>query len=90
MIYFYAGPKLPEPLWSHTKVQLDNDLIIFGGISNWHSQSNIYSFSCSQQNCIWTKLSQKLSIPRYNAIAMLIPDSLTNCGKKVKKLNEIN
>ena len=76
------GPKLPKPLGSHTKTELDNNLLVIGGISILEPQSAIYSFGCSQGNCIWTTLSQKLSAPRYSAIAMVIPSSLTNCGSR--------
>ena len=64
---------MPKPLGSHTKTELDNNLLVIGGISILEPQSAIYSFGCSQGNCIWTTLSQKLSAPRYSAIAMVIP-----------------
>ena len=70
------GPKLPKPLGSHTKTELDNNLLVIGGISILEPQSAIYSFGCSQGNCIWTTLSQKLSAPRYSAIAMVIAMSM--------------
>ena len=83
-------PKLPKPLGSHTKTELDNNLLVIGGISILEPQSSIYSLGCSQGNCIWTTLSQRLSAPRYSAIAMVIPSSLTNCARqKISGCKEI-
>ena len=73
---------MPKPLHSHSSVQFGDGLLVIGGISNWDSQSAIYYFGCKAAMCSWTTMDQKLSEPRYNAVAMLIPNSLANCDKK--------
>ena len=34
------------------------------------------------ENLVWEEMKQKIQHPRTNAVAMLIPDELTNCTTK--------
>lgn len=79
---------MPKPLHSHSSVQFGDGLLVIGGISNWDSQSAIYYFGCKAAMCSWTTMDQKLSEPRYNAVAMLIPNSLANCVKKKSEIHD--
>ena len=82
------GPKMPKPLHSHSSVQFGDGLLVIGGISDWDSQSAIYYFGCKAAICSWTTMDQKLSEPRYNAVAMLIPNSLADCDKKKLEIRD--
>jgi hypothetical protein len=44
-------------------------------------QSSIYKLICDQLGCKWSEMEQQLIIPRRFFVAMLIPDTLTNCNK---------
>jgi hypothetical protein len=55
-------------------------VIVIGGYSAAH-QSSIYKLICDQLECKWSEMEQKLKIARQLSVAMLIPDTLTNCTK---------
>jgi hypothetical protein len=57
-------------------------VIVIGGYSRTEGvQSSIYKLICDQLECKWSKMEQQLQIARYRAVAMLIPNHLTNCTK---------
>jgi hypothetical protein len=58
-------------------------VILMGGSEgrNFHYQSSIYKLICDQLSCKWSEMEQQLKIPRNSLVAMLIPDTLTNCTK---------
>ena len=63
-------------------VSLGDKIFVIGGLSGPWSEGNIlsdiYQLRCS--NCPWSKLDQSLQYARYDFIAMLIPDVITDCG----------
>jgi hypothetical protein len=64
-------------------------LIFIGGYSTTDggsqtAQSSIYKLICDQLGCKWSKMKQQLHIARSIFVAMLIPDTLTNCTKTGK------
>jgi hypothetical protein len=53
-----------------------------GGFSATHGyQSSIHKLICDQLGCKWSEMAQQLKMSRQNFVAMLIPDTLTNCTK---------
>ena len=67
---------------------MGNDLLVIGGISNWNSQSAIYSFRCTNSSCSWKTVANQLSEPRYNALTMPIPNVLAHCDKRNHTAND--
>jgi hypothetical protein len=55
-------------------------VIVIGGYSAGY-QSSIYKLICDQLKCQWSEMEQKLKFSRQDFVAMLIPDTLTNCTK---------
>ena len=41
--------------------------------------NSIYSMGCSNRNCIISLLNRELSVPRYNFVAIPIPDTISGC-----------
>ena len=69
----------------HSMVRLGKGQAILGGMSNGIFQAKIYSMTCSNKNCIISLLDRKLSAPRYQFLAIPIPDTISGCitgGKK--------
>jgi hypothetical protein len=57
-------------------------VIVIGGYSYGDpEQSSIYKLICDQLECKWSEMEQQLQIARGYLVAMLIPDTLTNCTK---------
>ena len=93
--FLFTGPKLPMPLFRHAMVQLGKGQAIIGGYGDGdgNSQDKIYIFSCINRNCSIRQLSQKLSLPNYWFVAILIPDTLSGCitgGKKFHKMYHVD
>jgi hypothetical protein len=80
--YLIAGPKLPKKLSSASLVPSPDGqgVILISGVSAG-VQSSIYKLSCDQLECKWSEMEQQLQIARRKAVAMLIPNHLTNCTK---------
>jgi hypothetical protein len=55
-------------------------VIVIGGYSA-ADQSSIYKLICDELGCTWSEMEQQLKIGRAYLVAMLIPDTLTNCTK---------
>jgi hypothetical protein len=55
-------------------------VIVIGGYSDGY-QSSMYKLICDQLECKWSEMEQQLKIARSYLVAMLIPDTLTNCTK---------
>jgi hypothetical protein len=69
-------------------VRLGKGQAILGGMSNWVLQAKIYSMTCSNKNCTILLLDRELSVPRYQFMAIPIPDTISGCitgGKKIQK-----
>jgi hypothetical protein len=56
-------------------------VIVIGGYSYGYYQSSIHKLICDQLECKWSEKEQQLKIARMSLVAMLIPDTLTNCTK---------
>ena len=65
---------------SHSMVAFQDKIITVGGTDGSSSMSDLFQMTCEPDNCVWTKMSQKLRIPRHNAVAMLIPDEVLQCN----------
>jgi hypothetical protein len=60
----------------------DGQGVILMGGNSYGYQSSIYKLICDQLECKWSEMEQQLKIPRYDFVAMLIPDTFkTNCTK---------
>ena len=77
--FLFAGKPLPKPLYSHAIVSLGGDIIVIGGWDNDNRQSDLYKFSCSDGECEWTTMDQKLLKPRSSMVAMVVPDDFFDC-----------
>ena len=60
-------------------VRLGKGQAILGGRSNGIYQTKIYSMGCSNSNCIISLLNRELTVPRYNFVAIPIPDTISGC-----------
>ena len=82
------GPSLPKTLQRHAMVPLDKDLVVIAGYSNDGSgyQSSLYILSCHNKGCGWATMTQTLQVARQQFVAMLIPDDLTDCSKKLSNI----
>jgi hypothetical protein len=70
----YAASLVPSPD--------GQGVIVIGGYSNGDGvQSSMYKLICDQLECKWSAMEQQLKIARSHVVAMLIPDTLTNCTK---------
>ena len=81
---FFVGPDLPIPLLSFKMVEFDGKLIAVGGFNGLSNQGSdaLYKLVCSDDDCEWQEMSQKLSVGKYAFVAMMVPDELTNCKQK--------
>ena len=79
---FFAGPDLPIGLRGHSMVALGLGQAVLGGYSSSGYQKKIYHITCSEQICMISLLSQELSVPRVNFVAIPIPDSISGCISK--------
>ena len=63
-------------------IEYGDSLLLMGGFDDGpHVISNsILSLTCESRICVWTELSQQLSIGRVNMVSAIIPDSMTNCS----------
>jgi hypothetical protein len=81
--YFIAGPKLPKTLRGASLLPSPDGqgVIVIGGYSTTDNayQSSIYKLICDELGCDWSEMKQQLKIARQLFVAMLIPDTLTNC-----------
>ena len=75
-------------LSSHAMVHLGKGQAIIGGAGNGQYQAKIHLLSCMNRECSISILSQELSVPKGDFLAIPIPDTITECisgGKKCKK-----
>ena len=75
-------------LYTHAMVQLGNGQAIIGGSGDGVVQAKINLLKCMNRYCAISTLSQELSVPRYDFLAIPIPDTITGCisgGKKCQK-----
>ena len=79
-LYFQiSGPFLPLPLKGHSMVRLGKGQAILGGKSYDDYQDKIYSMTCSNRDCTISLLDRELSVPKYDFVAIPIPDTISGC-----------
>ena len=64
---------MPKGLSSHSMLEIQGDLFVFGGSSSGY-QTEIYKMSCSSEVCSWTTINQELNVARGFLVAMSVPD----------------
>ena len=74
-----SGPSLPMPLFYHKMVRLGKGQAILGGKSYDDYQDEIYSMTCSNRDCTILLLDRELSVPKYDFVAIPIPDTISGC-----------
>eukprot|EP00093_Oithona_nana_P010748 10748.XXX_219600_220376_1 [CDS] Oithona nana genome sequencing. len=88
--FFFRGPQIKNEnndtvaLNSLQLVSLGDSVVAIGGKDDSNAaQSAIYQLSCPDLNdldkCAWTKLEQKLQVPRSNFVAMPIDYEFVEC-----------
>ena len=83
LILILAGPQLPQTCDHPSIVQSPDGqgVILLGCFENGEPTDAIYELVNTQnKGLMWEKMSQKLKYPRYDTVAMLIPDELVNCS----------
>jgi hypothetical protein len=74
------GPKFPVAMYCASMVEDSlGGVIVIGGVSMKTVLDSIYHLSDTKSN--WTKMAQKLKRPRFGAVAILVPDEITNCAE---------
>ena len=79
--FFLSGPNLPSAIADHSMVEYGDSLLLIGGAEAQGSDffASILSLTCEARICVWTELSQQLSIGRINMVTAIIPDSMAGC-----------
>jgi hypothetical protein len=77
------GPSLPRALRDASMITSPDGkgVILIGGHDVFGVQSILYQLNCTISGCKWHEMKQVLEIGRSSFVAMIIPDSLTNCTK---------
>ena len=72
----YLGPKIPEVCESGSMVTLpnENEAVLLGC---W--MENIYKLTWKGENLQWMSTGKSLQHPRDSAVAILLPDDMTDC-----------
>jgi hypothetical protein len=85
--YLCTGPRLPRPVYAAKMVSTPSGkgVILIGGnnvtgAGGYHAY--LIELICDAMACEWVEMEQKLQVPRDDFVAMLIPDTLTNCTKE--------
>ena len=82
------GPDLPVELWLHSMVPLGLGQAILGGMNeNNNYQKKIYFMTCSNRNCIISTLTNELSHPISDFVAIPISDVMAGCISEGKIYN---
>ena len=59
----------------------DNEAVLVGcEDENYDITENIYKLTWQGEHLIWVIMAQKLKYPRYDAVAMLVQNEITNCN----------
>ena len=69
-VQFCVGPSLNTGLSDHQMVRIGLDLIVLGGFNGSRRTAILYKLSCTNNQCEWETLSQKLAIPKDNFVAI--------------------
>ena len=74
---------MPKPLAGHAMLQIEEDLVVIGGIQNLsdsQSSSALLKLTCPSGKCNWYPLPQKLKTARRSMVTTIIPDELLGCN----------
>ena len=72
------GPTLPKGLFSHSMVEVGENLYIIGGDSDDDYLKEIHKLTCVSGSCSWTTLTQQLKEERMNVVAIPVMESFCN------------
>ena len=72
------GPALPRALWSHSMVEVEENLYIIGGDSDDDTLKEIHKLTCISGSCSWSTLTQQLKEERTNVVAIPVMESFCN------------
>ena len=89
----FAGPKLPQACagGSMTTLPNGNEAVLIGcNDGNKNGLEKIFKIFWQGDGLRWGTLDQELKYPRNHAVAMIIPDSLTECTRKSKVQTSLN
>ena len=71
----------------HEMVPARKGLISIGGY-NGEFDDTISYLSCAANNCTWSDLEEKMSIPRADFSSLMVPYELTQCAEIKYSLHE--
>ncbi len=80
------GPDLPILIESAAGVTSSNGrhfIVVGGGGAHSEELFDLYKLQCFRRKCEWNKMKQELTVARKGAVAMLLPDGLVTCNKKI-------
>jgi hypothetical protein len=74
----FAGPDLPKATYAAAMVPTPDGtgVVMIGGVQ---TRKDLHELKCSSRSCTWMKLNKQLSVGRYWAVAMYVPDSFAVC-----------
>jgi len=75
-----SGPELPIALGYSVLVEYKDSVILVGGYGDGVDGRHLYQLSSGDGP--WIEMEQKLPIRRYDHLAFLIPDDLTDCQRQ--------
>ena len=77
----FTGPSLLYPCTDGSMVTLTSgtEAVLVGCKNN---DAKIFKLTWQDEHLKWVELQQRLNYPRYQAVAMLIPNLKTNCNKR--------
>lgn len=83
-----AGPELPIPIKSAASVNdLSGGLLVIGGTPDGKNPlASIYRLADAAEKTTWVKLRVKLSRPRFDHVALIVPSSFAMCGTPSKRV----
>ena len=93
----FAGPPVPQACSGGTMVTLPNgnvdgtEAVLIGcNDGNENGLEKIFKIFWQGDGLRWGTLDQELKYPRNHAVAMIIPDSMTECTRKSKVQTSLN
>ena len=78
----FTGPSLIYPCYDGSMVTLTSgtEAILVG--CKTVNYGKIFKLTWQGEHLKWVELQQRLNYPRWQVVAMLIPNSKTNCNKR--------
>jgi hypothetical protein len=77
-----TGPELPFRIFMSKMVEDQNGgvVLIGGDAPSIGRLDTLYQLPHGGQDAVWTKMEQKMQMPRYEHTAFLIPDNIFDCS----------